>query len=343
MSAEPLLIYRLGSIGDTVVALPSLRAIARTFPRHHRVLLTNSPTSARASSPESVLAGTGLIHEAIYYPEDGDTLRKFSALLLELRRRQVRTMVYLQPRLTAAAVLRDVLFFRAAGVTRIIGVPRSVALRQCLENPRTGELEFEAARLARTLQPEIAVDLSPAEFDLQLSESEQLVAANYVLCSNDVGTAPIAIAAGAKWAAKDWGEANWAALLESLRSEAGSGPKSVVFVGAADESDLAARLACKWSRRSLNLCGAITPRETAAVLARCALLICHDSGPMHLAASQQTPCVALFGNLNRPRRWFPYGESHQVIYEPSGVKNISVARVTEAVIAVLGARARVAA
>jgi ADP-heptose:LPS heptosyltransferase len=79
----------------------------------------------------------------------------------------------------------------------------------------------------------------------------------------------------------------------------------------------------------LNLSGTLTPRETAAALRRCRLLVCHDSGPMHLAATQQTRCVALFGNYNRPRKWYPWGSGHRVIYEPRGVREISVQRVAD--------------
>ena len=104
-----------------------------------------------------------------------------------------------------------------------------------------------------------------------------------------------------------------------------------MFLGAPDERPLAERLAQLWSGAKLNLCGELTPRESAAVLGRCNMLVCHDSGPMHLAATQGTRCVALFGNFNRPRQWFPYGPDHVVIYEPLGVRHISVERVADAV------------
>src|SRR6202012_2423274 len=63
-----LVIFRIGSIGDTVVALPCFHAIARAFPGHRKVLLTNAVASARASSVETVLEGTGLIDAALYFP-----------------------------------------------------------------------------------------------------------------------------------------------------------------------------------------------------------------------------------------------------------------------------------
>jgi hypothetical protein len=63
-----VLIFRIGSIGDTVVALPCFHAIARAYPRHRKVLLTNAVASARASSVESVLKGSGLIDGTVYFP-----------------------------------------------------------------------------------------------------------------------------------------------------------------------------------------------------------------------------------------------------------------------------------
>ena len=48
-----VLIYRLGSLGDTVVALPCFHLIERTFPGAERVLLTNFPVHAKA--PENTL------------------------------------------------------------------------------------------------------------------------------------------------------------------------------------------------------------------------------------------------------------------------------------------------
>ena len=139
----------------------------------------------------------------------------------------------------------------------------------------------------------------------------------------------VALAPGARIQAKDWGEERWAALIRLLQVRLPD--VSLVFVGAPDERALSGRLAQLWAGAKVNLCGELTPRESAALLARCNLLLCHDSGPMHLAASQGTRCVALFGNYNRPRQWFPYGPDHVVIHEPLGVRHIGVERVADSV------------
>ena len=56
-------------------------------------------------------------------------------------------------------------------------------------------------------------------------------------------------------------------------------------------------------------------RKTAALLSRCALLLCNDSGLMHMAAGLGTPVAALFGPTDEKRNG-PWGGRHLVIRKP---------------------------
>jgi ADP-heptose:LPS heptosyltransferase len=64
----------------------------------------------------------------------------------------------------------------------------------------------------------------------------------------------------------------------------------------------------------VNLCGRLTPRETAAVLEHAHVFLGPDSGPMHLAASVGVPCAIAFSARGLPGIWYPSGSQHQVIY-----------------------------
>jgi heptosyltransferase-3 len=44
------IVYRLGSLGDTVVALPEFHAVRRAFPEARITLLTNRTVSAKAAA-----------------------------------------------------------------------------------------------------------------------------------------------------------------------------------------------------------------------------------------------------------------------------------------------------
>jgi heptosyltransferase III len=323
-----LLIFRIGSIGDTVVALPCFHAIARAFPRHRKILLTNTVAGVRATSVEAILDGTGLIDQTVYFPFGRSKLANSIAVVRQLRQLNAQTLIYLAPRPTWLPVYRDLLFFKASGIRNIIGAPHSARARECRVDRATGELEYEAERLARTLGPAIPVDLSAPNWSLRLSATEHATA-DKRLWGVARGHPVIALSPGARVPAKDWGEHNWGALIRLVQLRT---PNVVpVFVGAPDERSLSERLAHLWSGPKVNLCGELTPRESAAVLGRCDLLVCHDSGPMHLAASQGTRCVAVFGNYNAPRQWFPFGREHRVICELQGIRRIGVEQVADAV------------
>jgi ADP-heptose:LPS heptosyltransferase len=56
-------------------------------------------------------------------------------------------------------------------------------------------------------------------------------------------------------------------------------------------------------------------RQFIAVLARCQLLLCNDSGPMHIAAALGVPVVAVFGP--QEPAWFgPLGPDHRIVIRP---------------------------
>lgn len=122
----------------------------------------------------------------------------------------------------------------------------------------------------------------------------------------------IACSTGTKVEVNDWGTRNWQQLLQRLSQAYQS--YGLVLIGAGDEFVRSERASRDWSGPKLNLCGILTPRESAAVLKRAAVFVGHDSGPLHLASSVGVPCVAIFSARNKPGVWFPYGNNHQVLY-----------------------------
>jgi len=55
--------------------------------------------------------------------------------------------------------------------------------------------------------------------------------------------------------------------------------------------------------------------EFAALCQHFDLLLCHDSGPMHIAAGVGTPVVALYGSQNTTI-WGPIGSGHRILQAP---------------------------
>src|SRR5262245_31080136 len=59
-------------------------------------------------------------------------------------------------------------------------------------------------------------------------------------------------------------------------------------------------------------------RDFAALVARCAVFVCGDSGPMHLAAAVGVPTVAIF-STQQSRHYRPRGPGHVSLYDERGV------------------------
>lgn len=310
-----VLIYRLGSLGDTLVALPALNLVARAFPNAERRMLTNVPVNVKAPPAAAILDHTGLVHSFMRYAVGTRSPLELGRLWWTLFRWRPEVLVYLGSARGVASAQRDARFFQFCGVRRIIGIPITEEMQTNLWQPEQQALEPEAERLTRNIASlgDARLD-DPANWDLHLTPEEQ-ARADAALGSL-AGKFLIAVSVGTKVQSKDWGRDNWRTFLTKLAVlYPGYG---LALSGAPEESDASEFAGDGWRQAGggpiVNLCGKLTPRESAAAFRRARLFVGHDSGPMHLAAAVQTPCVAIFAARNKPRVWFPYGNRHRVLY-----------------------------
>jgi ADP-heptose:LPS heptosyltransferase len=322
---EAILVFRIGSLGDTVVALPALHEIRRRHLDARIVLLTNTPADGGvlAASSVQVLAGTGLIDDVLEYPHGRRSVRALLGLLLQLRYRGIRRGYFLMPVRSAQQDRRDRLFFRLAGIRHLVGV--GVQPSRVAPKVPGGRWEGEARRLMRTIGAE-GRSLRVEDFCLHLGEAERNVAAQRLSQAGLEGPY-LVIGVGGKRPANDWGDDNW---REVLRQISGLVPgHGLVAIGAAAESGRHGALLAGWPGGTANLCGALAPRESAAILERARLMICRDSGPMHLASAVRTPTVAVFSARDLPGLWFPFAQEDNVIYRDVPCKGCELYECTE--------------
>ena len=317
-----VLLYRLGSLGDHLVALPCYRLVARTFPDAERCLVTTAPVNEKAAAAEAVLRGTGLIDRFMTHDSGERNVWVLLRLAWEIRRWRPEVLVYLAGARGLSIARRDKIFFRLCGVRRQIGVPLTEEMQanRRVEAPawvRVGTpwVEEEGRRLARCVgalgdaRLEDEASWSPGVVEAERAEARRLL--------EPMGDAPFfAFSLGAKVQANRWELEQWQELMAKIAVEwPGYG---LVMVGSGDEREASEAVAAAWrgvrgAGPVVNLCGVSELRVSAAVLERAVMFLGHDSGPAHLAASVGTPVLGVFGARVQAGAWVPHGKHVRVV------------------------------
>ncbi len=336
-----VVVFRQGSIGDFVISLPCLHAIRKSYPCARITLLTNQPENRATVPAESILDGTQLVDDYLGYRGGTRNFWELIELRRALRKLAPEILVYLAEPRGEFAAHRDYFFFRSCGIKNVIGLPTTSDMQNCRAPlPGSALWESEAARLARTLGLPFKIAVEKSEnWNLNLSTAE-IEAAKRLLhesvLSDQYGkTRLLGLSIGTNQEINNWGSRNWRAVLSGLKRF----NLGLIIIGGADDREPSQALADEWHGPALNLCGKISPRLSAAVIQNAVLFLCHDSGPMHLAASVGTKCVAVFSRRNPPGQWFPFGNNHRILYprlETDRITSIEPSQVIAAAVEILG-------
>jgi ADP-heptose:LPS heptosyltransferase len=109
---------------------------------------------------------------------------------------------------------------------------------------------------------------------------------------------------------RTWPAERFAAVIDRLSAEAGA---RGVVLGARAEEPEAEQLLAQTQSRPVSLVGRTSLNELAALISRLDLVVCLDSGLLHLAAAVGVPTVSLFGPGD-PARWQPLHGEHSVLW-----------------------------
>lgn len=253
---QKVLIFQIGSLGDTVISMPCYREIVRRHPDSERYLLTNFPIGKKMVQAEALLAPCGLIDGCVEFPMPLRGFRNIKELYRKLRSLKIDIVYYLIPEKRLINVIRHYTFFRACGTKDIRGVPWTRDLRYSRELVPGKLWETEGSRLLRTLDhSRVPGAPEPSDRSLDLTEAERDVAKG-IVAEMDLAKRYLAFSVGGKIPVKDWGNENWATVLKMLSA---SEPElGIVFVGSQDERERNDLLAESWSGPKVNACGRLT-------------------------------------------------------------------------------------
>lgn len=119
----------------------------------------------------------------------------------------------------------------------------------------------------------------------------------------------ISLSASKKWRTKNWKLEYFAGLAEMLASKKGV---RVVLLGSPDDEEEALEFSNISSSKPINAVGKTSISQLMSLIARCSAIVAADSSPIHIAAAMGTPFVAIFGPTD-PERHLPPAVNYKVL------------------------------
>jgi ADP-heptose:LPS heptosyltransferase len=297
-----ILVLRPDHIGDLLYSMPALALLRASFPEAELTYLVG-PWGAEVARRGPPVAVQTLEFPAFSRRQaKKDVVTPYAVLsraALRLRRQRYDVAVVLRPDHWWGALLVLV-----AGVPVRVGfrLPETLPLLSHAfpldPQQHAGEQTLTLARHVAALYGRPAASSPQGTFVVC---EEEHAAAQRLLADRGLGSRRlVAIQPSAGATLKSWPASRWAALADQLRAS----KLDVLLVGAPEDGPLLA---------SVRACQAEpTPAAfgqrlgvSAALYARCALVIGPDGGGPHLAAAVGTPTIRLYGPAS-PARFGPW-------------------------------------
>jgi heptosyltransferase-3 len=283
IQGRSILIIRPGALGDTILALPAIRALRHAagptgrvelvgYSQHARVALNPSLADAVHSIDRALFAG---LYSKPETPDLENFLRGYG-LIVAWSTDPDGHLGRLLERLRAVHILAHPFPVAGSGV-------------------------HASDHLLHTLQP-LRIPLSVAHPRLLDMDPECGVAARQFLFDVGIGDLSfVGLHVGSGSARKNWSADKFAELAHLART---AGLECLFIEGEADREPMSRlRRILSWEpqvARNLNL------TVLSSLLSRAVAYVGNDSGITHLAAAAGTPTVALFGPTV-PELWAPRG------------------------------------
>ncbi len=270
-------------LGDVLFATPFIRAVKRSYPDSELDVLLPSRV-------KDVLRNNPHIRETLTYNERMNVVSFFGSLCLlaKLRGRSYDAGILLTPSKTKSRLLH------AAGIRIRAGYAQAGKDEAMTHRVPTPPNEVHKIDYFLNLATELGLQNRSREMDFFPDEPSCLSLQSKLRVAGVEADAPyVVIHIGGNWLLKRW-PLSYFAMWVKLWLEAQKG--YVVICGTSSEEELSSRLSDGLSdKRLVSLCGQTTLAELSWLLKGARLVVSNDSGPAHLAATQKTPMIGLFG------------------------------------------------
>jgi ADP-heptose:LPS heptosyltransferase len=301
---ERILVIEPWNIGDVVLATPILRELRRRYPKARISIL------ARPHGRE-LLAGSGLVDDVIVFdlPWTAQTNKyRFTPARMREMRRLVRTLRANNFDLTLDSrmdIRSNVLAAMSRAPYRLgydIG-GGGWLLTHSLPSDRDTTHRIDDWLSLLDLLPDAGAPITDERRPtVDVTAVEREGAQRKLRERGAKGSPVIAYHPGGSHPGKRWPRASFEELIRELSASLGG--TQVVFLGPDETSSEG------WPDESIVFREPL--RELMALISCCDVLVCNDSGPMHIADALRVPVVAIF-EIGNPQWFGPSGPRARVI------------------------------
>lgn len=290
-----ILITRLSHIGDCVLTLPLLHALRRAYPNSYIAWAVESPTQQLLSLVQGLDALVSVPKKWVKRPREWMRLRS------ELRGHKFDIAIDPQ------GITKSALLGWLSGARKRIGVKGQWGreLSPILNNRLVATTKDHLVDRSLELLSSLRIETTSAEFELPIDWDADKKIQDY-LNESGLGDRFVLINPGASWPSKRWETSRFTNVASAIF--AAHGIKSVVVWAGEEEMAMANQIAGE-SNGAAVVAPKTNLRELAALCAHSFFFVGCDTGPMHIAAAMNTPCIVMYGPT-RPQDSGAYGPRH---------------------------------
>ena len=294
-----ILIIEVNWVGDILFTTPAIRAIRENNPKSFIAVLV-------VPRCVEMLEDNPSIDEIIVFDEKAAHRGVFGrlSLILELRKRRFDTVISFHRSMSR------MLIAVFAGISRRIGYYTRKRSWLLTDTVAMSEGQLHRVEYFLNITRAVGIDTTDKNYQFFIPEAS-LIKADQILRENSIGKDEgfFVINPGGNWPPKRWPKERYAKLCQGLKARYG---RRIVITGAEKDIPLAEDIIRISGDCAISICGETTLKELAAVMRRASLVVSNDSGPMHIAVSQKTPTIAVFGPTD-PAITGPYGDGRYII------------------------------
>ena len=295
-----ILVIRVDGIGDLLNSTPAIALLRENYPSAEITVLAR-PLNA------PVLIGNPDVDRILIFDRKGKHRGILARLQFyhQLRREKFQLVVAMQ-----TAMWSHLVAFLSGATYRLGRYQKR--FRSTLTHAWRGQYrKGETHEVDRNLELVglICQGEGQRKLTFQLS-SDEIAAAKAHLASRRItrDTFLIGIHPGGSSFDKRWPEKQYAELADRLSQQYNA---TILLLRGPEESELVQSIQAAMRSDAITYAPE-SIRELGAMLSCCDLVVCNDSGPMHLAAGLDVPMVAIFGPTDHVA-WHPLSENASIV------------------------------